>query len=99
MGELALFYAASDFAFVGGSFVPIGGHNMLEPAVLGIPIIVGPYVHNYLEITKKLTDAGALIQILDSDSLAKAALRWFANPVDRKQAEHAQKAVNKSRRC
>src|SRR5262249_22506751 len=45
MGEMDLFYAASDVAFVGGSFVAIGGHNTLEPAAAGIPIMVGPHTH------------------------------------------------------
>ena len=47
MGELQMMYAASDVAFVGGSLVPTGGHNMLEPAALGIPVIVGPHVFNF----------------------------------------------------
>ena len=42
MGELTAFYAASDAAFVGGSLVPMGGHNLLEPAALGVPVITGP---------------------------------------------------------
>ncbi len=93
LGELALFYAASDVAFVGASLVPIGGHNTLEPAALGIPILVGPHVHSYVEITKKLTDAGALIQVADSVALAKAVLYWFTNPVEREQAGAAAKKV------
>ena len=42
MGEVPMFYAASDVAFVAGSLVPIGGHNLLEPAMLGVPIVTGP---------------------------------------------------------
>jgi 3-deoxy-D-manno-octulosonic-acid transferase len=98
MGELALFYAASDIAFVGASFVPIGGHNTLEPAALSVPIIVGPYVHNYVEITAKLVEAGALIQVKDSDALARAVLHWFENPADCKQAgSGAKEVVEKNR--
>lgn len=93
LGELALFYAASDVAFVGASLVPIGGHNTLEPAALSVPILVGSHVHSYIEITKKLTDAGALIQISDSAALAKAVLHWFANPVEREKAGAAAKKV------
>lgn len=86
MGELPFFYASADVAFVGGSLVPVGGHNALEAAALGVPVIVGPYVDNCLEITKLLLDAGALIQVSDSDALAKAVLQWFSNPLIRKQA-------------
>ncbi len=54
MGELPLFYAASDLAFVGGSLIPVGGHNMLEPAALGIPVLLGPHVFNFEEISAML---------------------------------------------
>ena len=51
LGELLRFYAAADVAFVGGSLVPIGGHNVLEPAALSVPVIVGPQTFNFAEIT------------------------------------------------
>lgn len=63
MGELSLLYGASTIAFVGGSLVPIGGHNTLEPAALGLPSVVGPFTHNFSDITHLLKDAGALFQI------------------------------------
>lgn len=98
MGELSLFYAASDVAFVGGSLVPMGGHNALEAAALGVPVIIGLYVDNCLEITKLLSDAGALIQISDSDALAKAVLQWFLDPIAREQAgAFGKKVVEKNR--
>jgi 3-deoxy-D-manno-octulosonic-acid transferase len=98
MGELAIFYAAADVAFVGGSLVPVGGHNALEPAALSIPVIMGTHVDNCVEITMQLADAGALIQVLDSNALAKAVLHWFANPADRQQAgTSAKKVVEKNR--
>ena len=59
MGELPLFYAASDVAFVGGSLVPHGGHNLLEPAALGIPVVTGPHVFNFTEICNLLQAAAA----------------------------------------
>lgn len=79
MGEMLLLYAASDIAFVGGSLVPIGGHNTLEPAMLGVASIVGPYVHNFFEITQKLKTANALIQIQDCETLAVAVDDWLKN--------------------
>ncbi|NIV17074.1 MAG: 3-deoxy-D-manno-octulosonic acid transferase [Woeseiaceae bacterium] len=72
MGELPLFYAASDIAFVGGSLVPVGGHNLLEPAALGIPVISGPHVFNAQEIADMFVDLGACCMVADADELAKA---------------------------
>jgi len=70
MGEVTLFYAASDIAFVGGSLVPVGGHNLLEPAALGIPIITGPYAFNAQEIADKFIDNAACRLVADSAELA-----------------------------
>ncbi len=72
MGELQLFFGACDVAFVGGSLVPIGGHNILEAAALGIPAVVGPHVSNFRDITRDAVDAGACIQVQDADGLAQA---------------------------
>ncbi|MFT4581164.1 MAG: 3-deoxy-D-manno-octulosonic-acid transferase [Gammaproteobacteria bacterium] len=69
MGELPKFYAASDVAFVGGSLVPRGGHNVLEPAALGVPVVVGPHTFNFPEITKMLDEQGALYVVSDEDEL------------------------------
>ena len=69
MGELTVFYAASDIAFVGGSLASIGGHNVLEPASLGLPVIVGPHMTNFLSITTLLEEAGALSQVDDEAAL------------------------------
>jgi len=63
IGELRTFYGASNIAFVAGSLVPHGGQNVLEPAVAGTPVVFGPYVHNFREITSKLLEAGGAIQI------------------------------------
>ena len=70
MGELPLFYAASDLAFVGGSLVPIGGHNLLEPAALGLPVITGPEVFNAQEIADMFVDLGACRMVHDANELA-----------------------------
>ena len=74
MGELPLFYAASDVAFVGGSLVPTGGHNMLEPAALGLPVLFGPHVFNFPDISRMLLDAGAAWQVADAHALGERAL-------------------------
>ena len=77
MGELPLFYAASDVAFVGGSLVREGGHNMLEPAALGIPVVFGPHVHDVAEISERLSEAGAGRRVDDSDGLATAVVDYM----------------------
>ena len=74
MGELPLFYAASDMAFVGGSLVPVGGHNMLEPAALEIPVVLGPYLFNFAEISRMMLERGAARQVRNALSLADTAL-------------------------
>jgi len=71
LGELQLYYGCADLAFVGGSLVPAGGHNMLEPAILGIPIISGPHVTNFQEITSLLETAEAVCMVRDTDELAE----------------------------
>jgi len=72
MGELPLFYAASDLAFVGGSLVPSGCHNLMEPAALGIPMITGPHLFNYEEASRMLMDVGAMQAVRDAAQLAAA---------------------------
>jgi len=72
MGEMTLLYAASDVAFVGGSLTPIGGHNLLEPAVLGIPLVSGPHVFNAQEIADMFVETGACRLAADAEQLADA---------------------------
>ena len=79
MGQLLLFYAVSNIAFVGGSFVSWGGHNLLEPAVLAKPIISGQHLNAFLEIGQLLTDAEALITVIDEVALARNLILLFQN--------------------
>ena len=74
IGELQMIYAASDIAFVGGSLVPTGGHNIIEPAALGLPILTGPHLHNFTEISKLLQNAGAAQVITDAQSIAETVI-------------------------
>ena len=83
MGELPLLYAASDVAFVGGSLVASGGHNPLEPAALGIPVVTGPHVSNFIEICSLLVDAGAAVQVADTDELLQTVSRWLGDANER----------------
>jgi 3-deoxy-D-manno-octulosonic-acid transferase len=85
MGELTAFYAAADTAFVGGSLVPVGGHNLLEPAALGVPVITGPYTQNGPEIARLLIEAGGALEVADGPALAVAAGRLLADPALRQR--------------
>lgn len=81
MGQLLLFYAVSDVAFVGGSLVPWGGHNLLEPAALAKPILSGPYLSAFSEISELFTDAGALIKVADEKALADNLIKLFGDKI------------------
>jgi 3-deoxy-D-manno-octulosonic-acid transferase len=85
MGELTAFYAASDVAFVGGSLVPVGGHNLLEPAALGVPVITGTHTQNGPEIARLLIEAGGALEVADAVALAAAAGRLLADPALRER--------------
>lgn len=69
LGEMFSYYAAADLAFVGGSFSGTGGHNPLEPAALGLPIVMGPSDYNFRSIISTLKNDGALIQVQDTSEL------------------------------
>ena len=79
MGELPLFYAASDVAFVGGSLVPVGGHNLLEPAALGLPLLSGPHVFNAQEIADMFVARHACSIVNDSIELAGEVARLLSD--------------------
>ncbi len=82
MGEVPLFYAASDIAFVGGSLIPVGGHNLLEPAAQGRPIITGPHLFNAQEIADDFIEIGACSVVADSSELASSVSNLLDNPAD-----------------
>ena len=78
LGELLFLYALADLAFVGGSLIANGGHNLLEPAVLGKPLLSGPHLFNFLEIAAQLRDAGDLLEVEDAAQLHAALHMLFA---------------------
>lgn len=79
MGELTLLLAAADVAFIGGSLVPRGGHNMVEPAALGIPILIGPHVFNFAQVAAMLLQADAARQVNSAIELATVTTAWLTN--------------------
>lgn len=80
LGELSAFYACADVAFVGGSLQPIGGHNLLEPAAVGTPVVTGRHLHNFVEISRRLREADALETAADADGVAAALSKLLADP-------------------
>jgi len=80
MGEVPLFYAASDIAFVGGSLVPIGGHNLLEPAAQALPVITGSHLFNAQDIADMFVDMNACRIVNDAAELADAVTDLLENP-------------------
>ncbi len=93
MGELLFLYALADSAFVGGSLVPNGGHNLLEPAALAKPVLSGPHVFNFLEIAAMLREADALIEVDDAAGLAEAVRQLIELPQDARRIGQAGLAV------
>jgi 3-deoxy-D-manno-octulosonic-acid transferase len=83
MGELTLFYAASDVAFVAGSLVPIGGHNLLEPAALGIPVLTGPHNFNAADIAALLEASGGAEILAGADALPARVSALLADGEER----------------
>ncbi|WP_285419797.1 lipid IV(A) 3-deoxy-D-manno-octulosonic acid transferase [Pseudomonas sp. efr-133-TYG-5] len=93
MGELLFLYALADSAFVGGSLVANGGHNLLEPAALAKPVISGPHLFNFLDIAAQLREAGALAEVDDAEGLAVEVQRLFELPRDAQRMAEAGLAV------
>ncbi len=79
MGELQLFYGAADVAFIGGSLVPTGGHNLLEASGVGKPVVFGPHMFNFQEISQMTLERGAGVQIQSPDQLASAVSDFLGN--------------------
>ncbi|KAE8437739.1 lipid IV(A) 3-deoxy-D-manno-octulosonic acid transferase [Vreelandella piezotolerans] len=98
LGELAMLYGAGSVAYVGGSLVPLGGHNVLEPAALGKPVLCGPSLENFSDVAEPLLAAKALTVVASHDALASALVDAFAHPARALQAGQAGKAVIKAQR-
>jgi 3-deoxy-D-manno-octulosonic-acid transferase len=93
MGELLLLLGCADIAFVGGSLIDHGGHNTLEPAAWGLPVVTGLSDFNFAEISALLETAGGLQKIDSDGALAKVLQALFADPLCRERQGAAAKAV------
>ena len=98
MGEMLSMFSAVDVAFVAGSFAQVGGHNVLEPAALNKPVISGPVLFNFTEISQKLREAKGLIIVNNAEELASSVNQFFADPGYRKQiGDNARRVVEDNR--
>jgi 3-deoxy-D-manno-octulosonic-acid transferase len=93
VGELAALYASADVAFVGGSLAAIGGHNLLEPAALGLPVLTGPSFFNSKEIAQLLLDRGAALQVDNAQDLAAVLTRLLDDPKERQRIGNIGKEI------
>lgn len=89
MGELMLFFAAADCAFIGGSLVATGGHNPIEALALGVPVVFGPHMFNFAEIARLTLAAEAGIQVVDEDGLIAALRTYLGDTPSRDTASKA----------
>jgi 3-deoxy-D-manno-octulosonic-acid transferase len=97
LGELLGFYALSDYAFVGGSFVPVGGHNVLEPIALGVPVFCGMFMQNSKSLCEELLRSRAMQQVEDADAMVKSIGYLHENSNERAaQIERATEALKAS---
>ena len=93
IGDLGACYGLAKLAFIGGSLVPTGGHNLLEAAAVSCPLLTGPHLHNFAEVAEQLRRAGALQLVHDSDELAAAAQHWLDDDRARQSAGEAGAAL------
>jgi 3-deoxy-D-manno-octulosonic-acid transferase len=98
MGELMLFFGACDVAFVGGSLVPTGGHNLLEAEALGKPVVFGPHMFNFAEIAQLTLERGAGVQVQDGLQLFQELAAYLGDAERRDRAgEAGRKLVEENR--
>ncbi|MCK5594853.1 3-deoxy-D-manno-octulosonic acid transferase [bacterium] len=93
IGELSKAYTIADVVFIGGSLVPTGGHNVIEPASLGKPVVFGPYMYNFTESAKLLLEGKGAIQIPDESKLEACLLKLTTNSEYAKQMGDTAKRI------
>ncbi|MBA4326770.1 MAG: 3-deoxy-D-manno-octulosonic acid transferase [Polaromonas sp.] len=89
LGEMALYYAMSDVALLGGSFAPLGGQNLIEAAACGCPVIMGPHTFNFAEVSELAEAAGAARRVSDMDEAVRSARAMLARPSTQQAAAQA----------
>ncbi|KWR90169.1 lipid IV(A) 3-deoxy-D-manno-octulosonic acid transferase [Cupriavidus sp. IDO] len=79
MGEMAMYFAASDLAFIGGSLMPLGGQNLIESCAVGTPVLIGPHTFNFAQATEDAIAAGACLRVADAEDLVRTASKVLSN--------------------
>jgi 3-deoxy-D-manno-octulosonic-acid transferase len=85
MGEMAFYFAACDVAVIGGSFLPLGGQNLIEALACGAPVVVGPSMFNFAEATRLALEAHAAVQVRDAGEALREAMRLLSDPARRSE--------------
>ena len=98
MGELMVFFGACDVAFVGGSLVATGGHNMIEPAAWGVPVLTGPHLFNFTEASQLLLAADGMLVCNDAAELAEQCISLMGNKGRRQEMGNAARLVAEANR-
>ena len=93
IGQLMQFYGAADLAFIGGSIIPHGGHNPIEPAAWGMPILAGPHLFNFAHVSQLLQSAGAMQLVNETEELAEDVRYYIEYPSQREVAAQAGRTV------
>ena len=93
MGDLMTLYGCADVAFVGGSLTPIGGHNLLEPAALGVAVVSGPHLDNLREIADTLAQSDARVQVENGQALGETLVALLSDDARRHELGEAGRAV------
>lgn len=89
MGEMALYYAAAQAAFIGGSLLPMGGQNLIEACAVGTPVVIGPHTFNFAQATRDAVAAGACMQVEDAASAVRMIDQWLSDADAREAASRA----------
>lgn len=89
MGEMALYYAAAEAAFIGGSLLPLGGQNLIEACAVGTPVVIGPHTFNFAQATRDAVAAGACVQVDDAAAVMRVIDRWLSDADARETASRA----------
>jgi 3-deoxy-D-manno-octulosonic-acid transferase len=98
IGEMAGYFTAADVAFVGGSLLPLGGQNLIEPLCLGLPTLVGPHMFNFADATEKALAAGAAVEVANAQALVATVAALFEDAPRRRAMRDAALAFHATHR-
>jgi 3-deoxy-D-manno-octulosonic-acid transferase len=82
LGEMPVYFQSADMALLGGSFMPLGGQNLIEAAAFGCPVIMGPHTFNFAEAAQNAQQVGAAVRVSDMDSALDQVWVWLRQPAE-----------------